>query len=78
MFMGLLCMTVFITGRNKEDKNIICICCVFLAHDVYICADPPAMPFLPHGRVYYHNNTRFQTSACVFRVYVRACVRAIE
>ena len=68
----------FITGRNKEEKKITCICYVFLAHVAYICADLPAMPFLPHGCVYYHSNTHSQTSVCVLHVYARVCVRAIE
>ena len=68
----------FITGRNKEEKKIACICCGFLALDVYICADLPAMPFLPHLCVYYHSNTRSQTSVCVLHVHVCASVRSSE
>ena len=68
----------FITCQNKEEKKISCICCVFLAHDVYTCADMPTMSFLPHGCVYYHSNTRSQTSVCVFHVHVRASVRSSE
>lgn len=37
----------FISGQNKEEKEIISVCFVFLAHDAYICANMPAMQFLP-------------------------------
>jgi hypothetical protein len=36
----------FISGPNKEEKQIISVYCVFLAYDAYICANMPAMQFL--------------------------------
>lgn len=70
----------FITCQNKEEKKISCIWCVFLAHNIYISADMPAMPFLPHGCLYYHSNTRISRHLFVYFMcmFVRASVRSSD